>query len=37
MCDNFLKFILFLSLLKNMMKEGKMCPIFLTLTLINIQ
>ena len=37
MCDVFLIFILFLSLLKNGMKEDKIYLIFLTLSLINIQ
>ena len=37
MCDVFLIFILFLSLLKNRMKEDKICLIFLSLTLINTQ
>ena len=37
MSDVFLIFILFLSLLKNRMKEDKIYLIFLTLSLINIQ
>ena len=37
MWDVFLIFILFLSLLKNRMKEDKIYLIFLTLSLINIQ